>query len=556
MTHLRVAFLWALFEVTAAHPAEHSHHHHGHTQLEENRDHHHGKSDHIHGHLRKVLAEAHYEAHHHRDLSKHHHAHADQVRAPHTSSDKVMGYQHVKATAPPSQCGANLCDARWNLISNVRYESEWAVNWIGSMPRAFENKLDAYMDKLVGYLNGMSTCTDVVEHLTNYKDYKSSDESWTNGKTKPTAPSGTSTDSYAGRRAVEFFSLAHPQWRGFTELLFDGETKDGTTTKTTTCAWDPPAAGQTKGPTRLFVSGVKAKTAGFMWDNFKGRADFDTTDNAVKASNVDPMRMTLFGADATAIGNAAAVLALVKSAGAEGVDSTAAPCIASQAVCKWRLQFKSKRCGLYFWGDESYTKSNNKRVDCTNYFSNTISHGEGIHSRNPATTTDNPSRRMLEWGMPWIGGVSGSVVEFYALAAHVLENVADKDLTITSSGAKVGTFNEHTLAQLTLINVATLVVAGHHSLGELLFGVGSAERDRLKDKAAIEAPAKKQKFTQNAHGSKKWYFYSDKMKAIIAHMNKPTANYPSEAPTDETTRKSRYTEATAEFSGRSAQDQS
>jgi len=420
------------------------------------------------------------------------------------------------------------------------------------MPKKFEEELDAYMDKLVGHLNTTSACTNVVEYLENYKDYKTDNETWAQGKKKPTAPSGTTTDSYAGRRAVEFFSLAQPKWRGFTELLFDGETKDATGTVTTTCAWDPPAAGGTEGPTRTLVLGVKAKTAGFMWDNFKGRADFDTTDNAVKATNVDPMRKTLFGADDAAITSAASVLQSVKTAGGENVTSTTQPCIATQAVCKWRLQYSSKRCGLYFWGDETYTKSDNKRIDCTNYFSNVVSHGEGIHSRNPDTATDNPSKRMLEWGMPWIGGVSGSVVEFYALAAFVLDNVANKNLTIASSGKNVGTFNEHVLAQLTLINVATLVVAGHHSLGELLFGVGSAERDRLTAKtAAIEAPANNEIFTQNSHTSKKWYFYSDKMKAIITHMNLATAEYATQAPTAEATKKTKYTEATAEFAPRS-----
>merc|ERR1719316_2203393 len=86
---------------------------------------------------------------------------------------------------------------------------------------------------------------------------------------------------------------------------------------------------------------------------------------------------------------------------------------------RWAQTFKNDNFGLFAYGDED------KWVDDTHdFFFEDIIHGMGIHGRN--LTSGSPADRMLFVGMPWIGGVSGSVVDFYFAARDL--GYSGKDL--------------------------------------------------------------------------------------------------------------------------------
>jgi len=435
-----------------------------------------------------------------------------------------------------------------------------------------ENKLDAFMDAFTDYLrNGANfNCGAAIAVLSGYHDYKANATSYYDGKTAP--PTG---ESHAGRRVCEYFSLGRVHWREFGEALFDKVMPDKTTS---TCLWDgaisagvAPAATSTG----YFVFSVKGgeKTAnvkflpaiesqGFMWTLKKGRAA--DSDGATSDA-----QLLLFGEDATAGINAQAIKsALGPTKGGEDLLAADYPCMSGSTkknVCLWRMQGRSKRCGLFFWGDESsYTppakpgKTATVFNACASaYFTNYVGHGEGIHVRN-AATSDHPGNRMLDFGMPWTGGVSGSVIEFYAMIRHLLLNAASKTMKIKDTNTEF-TLTNQIMAQLSLLNVATLVIAGHHSLGELLFGIASAEKthgathtiDAVSTHGSVDQVIK-----TTPHSSKNWYFYSSHMKEIIDTMNLGTkAAFDAAAPaldatkTDKTKYLARMTKYTTAISG-------
>jgi len=119
-------------------------------------------------------------------------------------------------------------------------------------------------------------------------------------------------------------------------------------------------------------------------------------------------------------------------------------------VERWAMTFKNRRLGFFAYGDTPPFIS--EVLQTQNYFFEEIVHGFGIHGRN--RTAGNPADRMRYVGMPWIGGVSGSVVDFYIAAK------------------KFG-FSGKTLTDMVMSDVAFLAAAGQHSVSELVFACTS-----------------------------------------------------------------------------------
>lgn len=154
---------------------------------------------------------------------------------------------------------------------------------------------------------------------------------------------------------------------------------------------------------------------------------------------------------------------------------------------------------------------------------------------------------MLDYGMPWIGGVSGSAPEFYAMIRHLYRNAANRDLKPTHSSTTIS-LDSDALAKLVTINIATLVIAGHHSLGELLFGIATTEKlhisEDVKGAKAYSVAASTSGFKTCLNAEKNYHFYSSDIKTIMCDMNKATGYTSSN-------KKTTYTTAIDDFIARS-----
>jgi hypothetical protein len=115
-------------------------------------------------------------------------------------------------------------------------------------------------------------------------------------------------------------------------------------------------------------------------------------------------------------------------------------------IIRWAQTFENSNFGIFSYGDGEELFS---QMKLQRYFKEEIVHGMGIHGRH--LQSGNPSHRMLSVGMPWIGGVSGSIVDFFLMARAL--GYSGKDLS-----------------RLVLLEIGALVAGGQHSLSELVFG--------------------------------------------------------------------------------------
>lgn len=172
-------------------------------------------------------------------------------------------------------------------------------------------------------------------------------------------------------------------------------------------------------------------------------------------------------------------------------------------IVRWAQTRRNKYFGLHAFGDSREFHGGSSRSE---YFFEEVIKGGGIHGRS--LEPSNPADRMMWYGMPWIGGVSGSIVDFY--------------ITARALGYK-----GHVLAKLVLIDMACLIAGGQHSLGELMFGAAEAE---LVDSMGMkdtgfnssfdrEAAGEDDGFPPNTEDTMPRYFATPQFQAIMKELN-------------------------------------
>lgn len=198
-------------------------------------------------------------------------------------------------------------------------------------------------------------------------------------------------------------------------------------------------------------------------------------------------------------------------------------------LVRWSQTRKNRKFGLFSFGDC-------EGLPCTgSFFFKEIVKGGGIHGRN--LSEGNPAERMQSFGMPWIGGVSGSVVDFY-IAARALKYTGQE------------------LAVLVLLDIAALVAGGQHSMGELVWAAAVCE---LLDGLGVGRPGTpthkdpQEKFRPFVdRDGAEWYFATPWMRDVISLSNLPPRRWRRLVKTvPEQSLFDLYVSATTEFVSRS-----
>ena len=204
---------------------------------------------------------------------------------------------------------------------------------------------------------------------------------------------------------------------------------------------------------RRVVLGRQSNQAGVIRDGIRAKSNFMWTQTKGRGVNADKAAMTT-GVKRSVVSKAMGEHFQNQWKASRGEKAMYRTMPVNEqrllpGVVRWSQTFQNNNFGIFAYGD------GDAWVDGTHgFFFEPIIHGMRIHGRN--LTWGSPADRMLLAGMPWIGGVSGSIVDFY-LAARVLG------------------YGGEELADLILVDIACLVAGGQHSLGELLFGAVQAD---------------------------------------------------------------------------------
>jgi len=338
-----------------------------------------------------------------------------------------------------------FCDMRLNLKDQMTYETEWVLAYLDKFgelepgneptkfgaPEAFTLFVDRYKEKLeqLNKREGAHTFFRHCAYLHTYEEFKAHLLLTGHQLIQP---------GELGRFYANWMSNIWVNWKKASDAIGDA----GEPGKPAICSWTQNEKGW---GTTTEVLKTKIRT-GFMWDDAKGRGTAE--DRLSMTSGAPRDILNYISADAWVaeydkmkddadLCKANHALPLPMKAALPGVE-------------RWAMTFKNRRLGFFSYGDTPSFIS--KDANGKDYFFEQIVHGFGIHGRS--TSPGNPADRFRYVGMPWIGGVSGSVVDFY---------IAAKELG----------FSGKTLTDMVMSDVAFLAAAGQHSVSELVFACTS-----------------------------------------------------------------------------------
>eukprot|EP00928_Gymnodinium_smaydae_P032588 TRINITY_DN23558_c0_g2_i1.p1 TRINITY_DN23558_c0_g2~~TRINITY_DN23558_c0_g2_i1.p1 ORF type:complete len:671 (-),score=119.95 TRINITY_DN23558_c0_g2_i1:313-2304(-) len=332
------------------------------------------------------------------------------------------------------KCKANdhYCDFARNLRSMVAFESTFAYEHLTSLDNVTAHKFfDIFVD-LHRHIAEKPHC----KNLMLPEDYMHS----------VLPPGLKDVFNDWGRMLANYVNTPEAEVKKANDEIVDADAGENS------CAWRQNEAGL---GTQLEALKAKVrKSGGFMWGMQKGRGS--NRDKVVMLTNLNNDLVT------------APMVEYfeefyVKKYQPEGgkVDYVGAYSQLSAndqrqlaSFLRWNLSYKSEYFGLFQYGNGGKLH--------LKYFYRRIIHGGGIHGRNTADV--NPAARMLDFGMPWIGGVSGSVLDFYLICKALGRSGYD-------------------LAEA-VVNYMAALIAGHqHSLGELLFAAAMVEFEDRQESA-------------------------------------------------------------------------
>eukprot|EP00929_Paragymnodinium_shiwhaense_P101563 TRINITY_DN64726_c0_g1_i1.p1 TRINITY_DN64726_c0_g1~~TRINITY_DN64726_c0_g1_i1.p1 ORF type:complete len:708 (-),score=87.79 TRINITY_DN64726_c0_g1_i1:256-2379(-) len=358
------------------------------------------------------------------------------------------------------------CDMRMNIKEQVDLESKWAWDFLQTLDL---HRIDLFMQFVQRLHHHIATvnkerglhCPN-AESLHDYLAY---------------LRKRGFADARSGRAIANYVSSLHVAFKRASDAIHEAP---ALAEPPWNCAWrvGSPGWGDTRTQLEMRIKG-KRQQSKFMWTQQKGRGtDLD------KAAMTTGVRRDVV---TDAMGKTFEALWKLNRGEKEMYQVMPA---ADQRLLpgrvRWAQTFRNAEFGLYAYGDEP------KWTDATHdYFFQEIVHGMGIHGRN--LTWGSPADRMLLLGMPWIGGVSGSHVDFYLAASNL-------------------GYTGKQLADLMLVDIACLVAGGQHSLGELLFAATEAD---IEDNG-------RPRFEKDGDATYT-YFATPSYKRLVAMMNLPDA---------------------------------
>lgn len=441
-----------------------------------------------------------------------------------------LGKQPIVCSGP-----SDACDNEWNVKSQVLRESEWAYIFLKEkVTLRHERQVAAVIDKMVATLNATASCKVIEDqlHLT-YGQYKSVVQ-----RNKLI----TAGDS-PGKRIALYFAASTVGWREFLTGMVDGEVVvGGKTTIDKSCKWDSTGASESL-DTLVKRASSGDLSGGFMWTMKKGRNTAGDAGTKILFSATPSQLSTA--------NDAFAQLGAVKPLDDPAVQTIQEKFRSSAAIppVAWRMESKSLDAGLYFY--------NQAPALFKNYFPTWVAHGQGINIRS-SDATDGPAKRMLEYGMPWIGGVSGSVVDFYSVISVIGPSAKPYGKSLPRlifqswyyPGFKMPLrWTEQVLADMVTLLMAHLGIAGHHSLGEALYGAAQTELAYTATLATPRPASEEGALVQTTScKGKNYYFYSHHMAPLIEATRVPLGAFNYGAQTAE--RQALYDAAIADFIGR------
>lgn len=326
-----------------------------------------------------------------------------------------------------------FCDMRRNIKDELDYESRWAYEVLTALAA----------DKIELYLGFFSK---LRQHIADTNAYRASlgydacpnMESW-DEHVKYWNEQGLHVN-LSGRAIANYVNSVHAQFK----KASDGVHYVKATQKS--CAWTQGEIGWGAARTAVErkIKGKAPEKFKFMWRQEKGRGV--AKDLAAMVTGVD--RSTVSNTMAEVFDN----LFLLKKGEKEyfknmpGWRKRRLP-----GFIRWANTFSNDLFGIFSYGDADAWVDSHK---VEKFFYNNIVHGMAVHGRN--LTAGSPADRMRYSGMPWIGGVSGSIVDFYLAALNMGYTGRD-------------------LAEMMRIDMACLVAGGQHSLGELIFSAVEAD---------------------------------------------------------------------------------
>lgn len=408
------------------------------------------------------------------------------VVVPPSSTSSNVGVSNLRATLvgndlasseTPSwfrHCEQNdvYCDMRRNIRDEINMEARWAYAKIMSYP---QEQLDLYLNFFAGmkkHIDKIQATRD--EACLNFLSWDNAKARWEKMGLK-IEKTGRSVANFADSIAVAFKPAEDSVHKNFAQ-----------------CSWNKgePGWGAEMSKVELAIKGGSATISQkprtdpndkkkFIWTQAKGRGC--NLDKVAMALNVDRSLVT------DSMGSAFDAQ-FMKNKGETDAER-ALPSWRQRLLpgtLRWDSSFMNDNFGPFCYGDGRDWSA--EKPDVKHFFYDHDVHGYSIWGRN--LTKGSPSDRMLDVGMPWIGGASGSLIDFY---------LAARDLG----------YKGKELGDLMLVHMSALVAGAHHSLGELL--IAATEADREGGHMSFEKDGEKD-FS---------YFGSPKFGKLLDIMNSP-----------------------------------
>eukprot|EP00928_Gymnodinium_smaydae_P087999 TRINITY_DN7215_c0_g1_i1.p1 TRINITY_DN7215_c0_g1~~TRINITY_DN7215_c0_g1_i1.p1 ORF type:complete len:598 (+),score=100.06 TRINITY_DN7215_c0_g1_i1:49-1842(+) len=379
------------------------------------------------------------------------------------SASEAVGHTFVRCEAK-----GHYCDIMRNLRSVIYYESLFAYEHLSSVDSKSMFKFFDIFVRLHKHISSNSNCANLVmpeEYLNSI------------------VTQGSVNVFDFGRMLANYVNAPEARFKKANDAIVDA------TAGPNSCAWNPNEDGL---GTKL--EALKARIRrheGFMWGMKKGRGS--NKDKVVMLTNVPSamvtQNMVLYFAEMTRRDGDDADVS--NNDGYDHLSSNDQQRL--RPLLRWKLSFKNSYFGLFQYGDGA-----KHHIE---YFYKPIIHGGGIHGRN--TAEGNPAARMLDFGMPWIGGVSGSIVDFYLLCKAV-------------------GLSGYNLAEAILHDIAALVAGHQHSLGELLFAAAMTEYEEHQEPGIVGGTTREGFIRPSSNG---FYFASEEMMNVVRLMNLPEEEY-------------------------------
>lgn len=377
----------------------------------------------------------------------------------------------------------HFCDMRRNLRATVQHESVWAFRYLKSVRFPDLRHYFAMFDKLHAH----------VQSLNEERDHLCSNVELPEDFLKRTRDHNDDPYNF-GKIVANYANAPEVGFKHTSDGIADAAAG---TPEHHTCSWTMGQAGWGDD-----LQDLKRRIRGenmFMWTAHKGRG-----------SGADKLSMVLEIPKSLVTNGLVSKWDLIYRKQTQRDEDNpnyyAHMTLRQQrtlpGVVKWSQTRQNRKFGLFSFGEfEGLPPRAN------DFFYDEIIKGGGIHGRN--LTEGNPADRMQHFGMPWIGGVSGSVVDFY-IAARALG------------------YTGQDLAVLVLLDIAALVAGGQHSMGELLWAAAVCELfDGLglsPGSPSVKDPAESFHPFIDKDG-KEWYFATPWMRDVIKLSNEPTEKW-------------------------------